>query len=610
MAAITIAANGLVLTPRNLQLAQTSQQSYIATLNNQVSGTTYMYKWTVAGSGGGATLGSIAESGGSQAGNTFCSTFNGINYTPNASPIISTPASDILSVQAFSGSCIAANAVSGVISTQVIVIPSATSTNFPLTEPIFNVLQASDGNYYASGQSGGDCITNAMNGTSLPCGVIYRITRSGTQTVLHQFAPDQSEGLDPNFLTEGPDGLLYGITGDGVFFSVSLSGQFTVLSKPGSTPSVPAAQKLLLGSDGYFYAIGSPTGGISLTTPAPVLRLGLDGQFEVAYNINQYPQPGCTFPGLSGITDLIEGADGNFYVLLTPNCPQSPDGNGGALVKLSRTGGQTVYVAPIEAFAEGSAGFRKLMVQAADGNFYYSTPNSGPIIQVTPFGQFNSVFQIPNPGRQYLLTQGLPLASDHNMYGAGEVVASSFNGPAPSPCDSSTGFGCGFEFQVTTAGDYTNLYTFGGGPQGSYGDFPGNLDGAGEAEPGIQNDRGELVGGAVNLFGTPAGILYQLDNHLPAPIQLTFSQSTTNVNQPVTLNWNVLNGFSLTAAQCYAFIEGGAPAAGLWTGKQYGTFSPSGYAGTATITPTAPGTYTYALTCGGRESGFATLVVQ
>ena len=32
--------------------------------------------------------------------------------------------------------------------------------------------------------------------------------------------------------------------------------------------------------------------------------------------------------------------------------------------------------------------------------------------------------------------------------------------------------------------------------------------------------------------------------------------------------------------------------------------------GAPTITPTAEGTFTYALTCGGQESGFATLAVN
>ena len=50
---------------------------------------------------------------------------------------------------------------------------------------------------------------------------------------------------------------------------------------------------------------------------------------------------------------------------------------------------------------------------------------------------------------------------------------------------------------------------------------------------------------------------------------------------------------------------------GRWDldGQQTGTLSGATYSGSAMITPTALGTYTYALTCAGTESGFATLNV-
>jgi hypothetical protein len=62
--------------------------------------------------------------------------------------------------------------------------------------------------------------------------------------------------------------------------------------------------------------------------------------------------------------------------------------------------------------------------------------------------------------------------------------------------------------------------------------------------------------------------------------------------------------------QCYAFVQGGATGAGTWTGLQTGALANNVYGGSATITPTVAGTYTYALTCGGIESGFATLTVD
>jgi len=59
--------------------------------------------------------------------------------------------------------------------------------------------------------------------------------------------------------------------------------------------------------------------------------------------------------------------------------------------------------------------------------------------------------------------------------------------------------------------------------------------------------------------------------------------------------------------QCYAFVQNGATGAGAtWTGKNPGGGTTNG---SVTLKPTAGGTFTYALTCGGIESGFATLTV-
>jgi hypothetical protein len=81
------------------------------------------------------------------------------------------------------------------------------------------------------------------------------------------------------------------------------------------------------------------------------------------------------------------------------------------------------------------------------------------------------------------------------------------------------------------------------------------------------------------------------------------------LGDPVTMTWKVLNAFSMTMQQCYAFVQGGASGAGSWMGLKTGTLSGGIYSGYATITPTAEGTYTYPLTCGGVESGFASLMV-
>jgi hypothetical protein len=112
--------------------------------------------------------------------------------------------------------------------------------------------------------------------------------------------------------------------------------------------------------------------------------------------------------------------------------------------------------------------------------------------------------------------------------------------------------------------------------------------------------QGDGCGTIFNLSATPA---------IPPAVQLTLSSTTSPLGISVRLSWSVLNAFSNTAQQCYAFVQGGAPGAGNWTGLQPGLLANGIYSGGQVLTPTAPGTYTYALTCGGYESGFATLTV-
>jgi hypothetical protein len=95
------------------------------------------------------------------------------------------------------------------------------------------------------------------------------------------------------------------------------------------------------------------------------------------------------------------------------------------------------------------------------------------------------------------------------------------------------------------------------------------------------------------------------------PVQLTLDESSVAAGSPVTLSWKVLNAFSDTMQLCYAFVQGGKTGGGTWAGQQKGTYSAGTklYSGSAVLTPQVAGSYTYALTCGGIESGFTTLTV-
>jgi uncharacterized repeat protein (TIGR03803 family) len=73
------------------------------------------------------------------------------------------------------------------------------------------LLLASDGNFYGTTLAGGT--PNAYCKASTGCGTLYRITPSGTETVLYSFGTNASDGMGPSgALLQASDGNLYGTT--------------------------------------------------------------------------------------------------------------------------------------------------------------------------------------------------------------------------------------------------------------------------------------------------------------------------------------------------------------------------------------------------------------
>ena len=138
---------------------------------------------------------------------------------------------------------------------------------------------APDGNFY--GASAG------LPGPRI--GTVFRMTPSGSVTVLHRFAP-AIEGMDPAALVVAGDGNLYGVTSQGgiydagTIFKVSLAGAFEVIytftgGADGGHPLAP----LIQARDGSLYgtaSTGGPDGGgvvfrIKSTLTLPAITLDL-----------------------------------------------------------------------------------------------------------------------------------------------------------------------------------------------------------------------------------------------------------------------------------------------------------------------------------------------
>jgi uncharacterized repeat protein (TIGR03803 family) len=120
------------------------------------------------------------------------------------------------------------------------------------------LIQASDGNFYGVTDIGGS--SNA--------GVVFKISSSGAYTVLHNFN-GTTDGGQPWGLMQATNGTLYGVaesggSGYGTIYSLTSSGTFTVLhnfvNTDGATPSSPLKQN----TNGILYGDTNQGGNVSL----------------------------------------------------------------------------------------------------------------------------------------------------------------------------------------------------------------------------------------------------------------------------------------------------------------------------------------------------------
>ncbi len=360
----------------------------------------------------------------------------------------------------------------------------------------------------------------------------------------------------------------------------------------GSNPS-----SLIQTSNGDFYGTTQQGGAYHGGT---VFRLDSSNTLTVLHSF--CADNNCTDG--SSPTTLLQGADGNFY----GTTYGGGDADHGIIYQLTPSG----TFAVLHSFCSGGTGCPDgadpygALVQSDNGNIYGITPYGGTSSNDTMSG---TVFYIDTTG------------AFHTLINFGCV--------ADAPCISGTAPNGSF-----VQGSDGNLYgtTSAGGSAGAGTVYQLPLDGssattlfsycAGSSAPCLNGSDpwGEfIIGPDANLYGTLAsggpsdnGVAYFLSTSgfLQPPVQLSLSASTVAANTPVTLSWTVPYAYSKTLQVCGAFVQNfSVTGAGTWSGLQTGTYANHAYSGSSVITPTAAGTYTYALTCGGRQSGFATLTV-
>jgi len=474
--------------------------------------------------------------------------------------------------------------------------------------------------------------------------------QTATYSVVTSFTDNSAGGYPDTSLIQAANGDFYGVdgfggtNGTGVVYSMTPSGALAGFYNPCSTCVTPEAP-LIQGGDGNFYGVTNTGGTGSFGT---VFKLTPSGTYSVIYNFTD----GTDGSYVSG--PLVQGSDGNLYGEATQGglsggCPNEFGANGcGTIFQISLPAGKFKVIYTFQGSSADSGYPANGLVQGSDGNFYGVTSSTvfkvttggtlstlatsnfqsqgaylnGPLVEGTDGSFYGTaqesgsdgngiIFKVSSSGTYTILYTftggadgGLPLdplyeGTDGNFYGTNSVGGDG---------NCAEGFGCGVLFQITPAGKYTVLYTF--SPE---------ADGVLGGPTVIQGSNGSLYGTtgrggtSTNCNGSDCGVVFEatVSPAMAPPVVLKFSSSSVAANTAVTLSYQVNNAITITSQQCYAFVQGGSADAGKWTGKQTGTYSSSthAYTGSASITPTAAGTYTYALTCGGTVSGFATLTV-
>jgi uncharacterized repeat protein (TIGR03803 family) len=325
----------------------------------------------------------------------------------------------------------------------------------------------------------GDLYTTSANGGANNNGTVFKVTPSGTVTVVSNLG---SPGDSPlGGVTLGTDGNFYGTTevngeGPGTAFKVTPAGVETGLHIFGNTGdgACPYAAPIE-GADGNYY--GTTTTVCGFGSQSTVYRLTSAGVLTTLHTFTD---------GSNVTTPLVQGADGNFYGV----SESGGTSNDGVIFKMSSSGVVTV----LHNFTGTDGSAANGLIQASDGNFYGvastgGSANAGVVFKVTPSGTYTVLHDFNGSTDGNGPTASLVQATDGKLYGVAHGGSSNL----------------GTTFSITTSGTFTVLVSF----DGTNGSTPNS--------PLKQNTNGVLYGdtyqgGDLSLCSSSGcGVFYSLN---------------------------------------------------------------------------------------------------
>jgi len=240
-------------------------------------------------------------------------------------------------------------------------------------------LVTNEGDLYGVTQYGGLLSQACQQGAQLRCGIIYKMTKGGTQTVLYSFTGGV-DGASPRNLTRDAEGNLYGVATSaslttGTVWKLDSQGVFTVLySFTGGSDGGEPLGRLIQDSNGNLH-------GTTISGGDPICKCGVVFRLDNSNNETVVHK----FFGHGGGSNPAVGVLDHSGVLY--GTTESGGTGWGVFYQISRTGQYVV----LHRFGGSSAG------DGADSSTgALSLGTDGNIYGATSFGGTGTACQNPN----------------------------------------------------------------------------------------------------------------------------------------------------------------------------------------------------------------------
>ena len=316
--------------------------------------------------------------------------------------------------------------------------------------PLGALVQGSGGSLYGTTDFGGASATGCGG---LGCGTVFKITTNGTLTTLYRFCSQSgcTDGGNPAAgLVQAADGNFYGTTDSGgtndggTVFKITPNGTLTTLynfcSNSDCTDGSYPNAALVQGADGSLYGT-TPYGGAN-SAPCDglgcgvVFRITTSGVLTTIYSFCS--QPNCT-DGRYPNGGLVEATDGKLY----GTAQYGGANNDGTVFNITPQG---VLTTLLSFNSTDGADPEGALTQGTDGNLYGTTQNGGAnnygtVFNVTPIGTLTTLYSFCAQSR---CTDGEYAAASPVQDTDGTFYGTTSKGGADHGCT----LGCGTVFSL------------------------------------------------------------------------------------------------------------------------------------------------------------------